>query len=129
VPPRRKKVTPQTLTGEGGVALIARRVNQMGYLWHDRRVDHGIDGEIELVAPDSSVLNLVVMVQSKATARPFAYETGDSFQWTADPADLDYWLSGNAPVIVVLSRPPEDAAWWFDVRAEFADPAGGPSAP
>jgi hypothetical protein len=35
VPPRRKKVTPQTLIGEGGVALIARRVNQMGYLWHD----------------------------------------------------------------------------------------------
>jgi len=70
VPPRRKKVTPQTLIGEGGVALIARRVNQMGYLWHDRRVDHGIDGEIELVAPDSSALNLVVMVQSKATTRP-----------------------------------------------------------
>ena len=122
MPPRRKKVTQQTLTGEGGVALIAGRVNQMGYLWHDRRVDHGIDGEIELVAPDSSALNLVVMVQSKATTRPFAYETGDSFQWTADSADLDYWLSGNAPVIVVLSRPPEDAAWWFDVRAEFVDP-------
>ena len=122
MPPRRKKVTQQTLTGEGGVALIAGRVNQMGYLWHDRRVDHGIDGEIELAAPDSSALNLVVMVQSKATTRPFAYETGDSFQWTADSADLDYWLSGNAPVVVVLSRPPEDAAWWFDVRAEFADP-------
>lgn len=122
MPPRRKKVTPQTLTGEGGVALIARRVNQMGYLWHDRRVDHGIDGEIELVAPDSSALNLVVMVQSKATTRPFSYETKDSFQWTADPADLDYWLSGNAPVIVVLSRPSEDTAWWFDVRAEFTDP-------
>jgi hypothetical protein len=35
VPPRRKKVTPQTLIGEGGVALNARRVNQIGYLWHD----------------------------------------------------------------------------------------------
>ena len=51
MPPRRKKVTPQTLAGEGGVAIIARRVNEMGYLWHDRRVDHGIDGEIELVSP------------------------------------------------------------------------------
>jgi len=40
VPPRRKKVTTQTqtLAGEGGVAVIARRVNEMGYLWHDRRV-------------------------------------------------------------------------------------------
>src|SRR5260370_14244976 len=94
----------------------------MGYLWHDRRVDHGIDGEIELVSPDGIPLNIVVMVQSKARGRRFAYETDDSFQWTADPADLDYWLSGNPPVIVVLSRPAEDLAWWFDVRAAFADP-------
>ena len=118
MPPRRKKVTPQTLAGEGGVAIIARRVNEMGYLW---RVDHGIDGEIELVSPDGTPLNVVVMVQSKARGRSFAYETADSFQWTADPGDLDYWLSGNAPVIVVLSRPTEDLAWWFDVRKEFTD--------
>jgi Domain of unknown function (DUF4365) len=119
---RRKKVTRQTLIGEGGIAIIARRVNEMGYLYHDRRVDHGIDGEIELVDPNGDALNLVVMVQSKASTRPGAFETTDSFQWTADPADLDYWLSGNAPVIVVLSRPADDLAWWFDVRAEFGDP-------
>jgi hypothetical protein len=40
----------------------------------------------------------------------------------ADPADLDYWLGGNAPVIVVLSRPKDDLAWWFDVRSEFGSP-------
>jgi Domain of unknown function (DUF4365) len=122
MPPRYKTVTQQTLIGEGGVALIARRVNEMGYLWHERRVDHGIDGEIELVGPDRSALNLVVMVQSKARDRQFSYETDAGFRWTAAQADLDYWLSGNAPVIVVLSRPAEDQAWWFDVRAEFTDP-------
>jgi hypothetical protein len=123
VPPRRRKnVTAQTLIGEGGVALIARRVNEMGYLYHDRRVDHGIDGEIELVSPNGDALNLVIMVQSKASNRPHTFETAESFQWTADPADLDYWLGGNAPVIVVLSRPADDLAWWFDVRAEFSDP-------
>jgi hypothetical protein len=121
VPPRRKKVTPQTLIGEGGVAIIARRVNEMGYLYHDRRVDHGIDGEIELVGGDGDALNLVVMVQSKASNRRYAFETADSFQWTADQVDLDYWLSGNAPVIVVLSRPTDDLAWWVDVRTEFSD--------
>jgi hypothetical protein len=36
-------------------------------------------------------------------------------------ADLDYRLSGNPPVIVVLFRPSDDLAWWFDVRAEFTD--------
>lgn len=119
---RKKKVAPQTLIGEGGVALIAQRVNEMGFLYHDRRVDHGIDGEIELVGPGGDALNRVVMVQSKASNRRHAYETDDAFQWTADPADLDYWLSGNAPVIVVLSRPNDKEAWWFDVRTEFGDP-------
>jgi hypothetical protein len=103
----------------------------MGYLWHERRVDHGIDGEIELVGPDGSALNLVVMVQSKASDRQFSSETDAGFRWKAAQADLDYWLSGNAPVIVVLSRPAQDQAWWFDVRAEFTDPrrrSGGTSA-
>jgi Domain of unknown function (DUF4365) len=53
---------------------------------------------------------------------PSRSETADSFQRTAEPADLDYRLGGNAPVIAVLSRPAQDAAWWFDVRAEFTDP-------
>jgi hypothetical protein len=35
-PRRRKKVAPQTLIGEGGVSIIARRVNEMGFLYHDR---------------------------------------------------------------------------------------------
>lgn len=110
------------MIGEGGVGITARRVNEMGFLYHDRRVDHGIDGEIELVAADGAALNAVVMVQSKASNRRHVFETADSFQWTADPADLEYWLGGNVPVIVVLSRPDEDLAWWFDVRAEFSDP-------
>ena len=120
---RGKTVTKQTLIGDGGIALIHMRVNEMGLLYHDRRIDHGIDGEIEIVAPSGEALNLIVMVQSKASNRPrFTFENDESFQWTASEADLRYWLSGNAPVIVVVSRPAEGLAWWFDVRAEFGDP-------
>jgi hypothetical protein len=36
--------------------------------------------------------------------------------------DLSYWLSGNAPVILILSHPERDEAWWVDVKAELADP-------
>jgi hypothetical protein len=44
-----KKVTAQTLIGEEGVNLIERRVLEMGHLFHPRRIDHGIDGHIDLV--------------------------------------------------------------------------------
>ncbi|MFI6132685.1 DUF4365 domain-containing protein [Micromonospora sp. NPDC051141] len=69
------QVSPQTLIGEGEVSMISRRVNEIGFLYHDRRVDHGIDGEIELVA-DGNALNQVIMVQSKANNRPHTDQKG-----------------------------------------------------
>src|SRR5262249_7581022 len=114
---RGKKVTRQTLVGEAGIALIHKRVTEMGFLLHPRRVDHGIDGHIDLVDPGTrEVLNLVLLVQSKASGLPFAYETDVSFQYTCDENDLNYWLSGNAPVILILSHPERDEAWWVDVK-------------
>jgi hypothetical protein len=32
-----KKITERSLIGERGVALIRKRVLDMGYVWHDRR--------------------------------------------------------------------------------------------
>jgi uncharacterized protein DUF4365 len=63
------EVSRQPLIGEGAVSLIAWRVNEMGFLYHDRRVDHGIDGEIEIVAADGGAVNAVIMVQSKDSNR------------------------------------------------------------
>lgn len=57
----------------------------MGFLYHARRVDHGIDGEIELVSADGEALNMIVMVRSKASNRHYAFESADKFQWTARP--------------------------------------------
>jgi hypothetical protein len=120
---RGKKVTRQTLIGEGGIALIHRRVTEMGFLFHPRRVDHGIDGHIDLVDPTTSeVLNLVLLVQSKASGLPFPAETETGFQYTCDENDLNYWLSGNAPVILILSHPDREEAWWVDIKAELSDP-------
>lgn len=120
---RGKKVSRQTLIGEAGIALIHTRVTEMGFLFHPRRVDHGIDGHIDLVDPSNGeVLNLVLLVQSKASTLPFTAETDTSLRYTCDERDLNYWLRGNAPVILVLSHPKQGEAWWVDIRAEFADP-------
>ena len=118
----RKTVTPQTIIGEQGINLIDRRCLEMGYLFHPRRVDHGIDGHIDLVDPGSgALLNQVLLVQSKASDRPFPGETDQSFWYVCDDRDLDLWLSGNAPVILVLSHPKQDVAWWVEAKAAFPD--------
>ena len=120
----RKTITQQTIIAEQGVALIGTRCLEMGFIFHPRRVDHGIDGHIDLVEPGSGnrpILNQTLLVQSKAQNRPFAFETDDSFRYICDERDLDLWLSGNAPVILVFSHPEQGEAWWVDVKAAFPD--------
>jgi hypothetical protein len=118
-----KRVTAQTIIGEQGVNLIERRVLEMGHLFHPRRIDHGIDGHIDLVEPGTGRhLNQTILVQSKAHDRSLQQESGTSFVFTCDQRDLEHWLAGNAPVIVVVSHPKRDEAWWIDIKAEFADP-------
>src|SRR3984957_14370194 len=59
----RKTVTRQTMIGEGGIALISTRCLEMGFIFHPRRVDHGIDGHIDLIDPRSgALLNQVLLV-------------------------------------------------------------------
>jgi Domain of unknown function (DUF4365) len=118
-----KTVTRQTLIGEAGINLIGQRALEMGYLFHPRRVDHGIDGHLDLVdSRTGALLNLVLLVQSKAQDAPFANETPDGFHYLCKPADLDLWLAGNAPVVLIFSHPKTGDAWWVDVKAAFPTP-------
>lgn len=118
-----KKIAKATITGEQGIALIHRRVLEMGLVWHQRQVDAGIDGEIELRDPVSEeVLNSVIFVQSKASDRPFPGEDADGFHYLCDKRDVDYWMSGNAPVLLVCSHPDSQQAWWASVKDYFSDP-------
>ncbi len=48
-----KRITRSTIIGEQGIALIARRVLDMGFVWHQRQVDAGIDGWIEIRNPET----------------------------------------------------------------------------
>src|SRR5688572_24158684 len=100
-----KKIASTTLLGERGVNLIAGLVMEMGLVWYPTgTVEAGIDGHIELRdAATGEVHNVVIGVQSKATDRPFANEDGTGFDYYCDPRDLEYWLKGNLPVILVVS--------------------------
>ena len=119
-----KKIARTTLIGERGVNLVARTVMEMGYVWYPTgTVEAGIDGHIELRdAKTGEVFNSVIGVQSKATEGTFQNETATGFDFYFDERDLDYWLRGNLPVILVVSRPSFDEAYWVSVKDYFRDP-------
>lgn len=120
-----KKITNENLLGQRGINLIEECVLSMGFAWHptNQAVEAGIDGHIELRNPDTEqALNLVVAVQSKART-DLTGETASSFTFYCDQRDIDYWMQGNVPIILVVSRPDTREAFWINVKQHFADPA------
>jgi len=120
-----KKVSNNVLLGEKGINLIQKRVLEMGFVWHQRGVvDAGVDGTIELRKEDSEeVLNTIIQVQSRATGGKFTAETQAGFEYMCDERDLEYWMRGNTPIILVRSRPSSDEAYWISVKDYFSSPA------
>lgn len=119
-----KKIHRSSVIGQQGINLIEKLVLGMGYLWYPTGgTEAGIDGSIEIRDPETGeVTNSIIQVQSKATANPFQGETESAFDYKCSEKDLDYWMQGNAPVILVVSRPKSQEAYWVSVKDYFADP-------
>ncbi|MER5531936.1 DUF4365 domain-containing protein [Streptomyces sp. NPDC002677] len=121
-----KKIGKSSHIGDSGIALIHQMVNRMGFVWHERSgtLDAGVDGEIELRDPSTGeVANRLILVQSKASDRPFSGENERGFHFPCKQADVDYWMSAANPVLLVCSHPQTGEAWWVHVQSWFADPA------
>ncbi len=119
-----KKVSGSVQIGATGTALIGLRVSAMGHVWHERHIDAGIDGMIELRDPASGeVSNRHLLVQSKAQDALFSGETDERFHYICNDRDLDYWMKATEPVLLICSHPKDEQAWWVHVQSYFADPA------
>jgi hypothetical protein len=117
-----KKVSRSVQIGATGTALIGLRVAAMGHVWHERHIDAGIDGMIELRDPSTGeVSNSHLLVQSKAQDALFAGETEERFHYICDDRDLDYWMKATEPVLLICSHPKDEQAWWVHVQSYFAD--------
>lgn len=120
-----KRIARQGFIGQQGVNLVERIVLQMRYLWRPTGLfDAGIDGEIEVCDPvTGEATNAIIKVQVKATTLPFQAETPSSFEYLCEQRDLDYWLRGNAPVILIVCRPDTDETYWVPIKEYFQEPA------
>jgi hypothetical protein len=120
-----KRITQEQILGEKGIKLIGRRFLDMGFPWHPTNapLDAGIDGFIELRDPSTGeVSNSWIAAQSKARTH-LERESAQSFEFTCTARDLEYWRRGNMPVLLVVSRPDTDEAWWVAVKEYFRDAA------
>lgn len=119
-----KKIHPNAIKGQQGINLIEAIVLEMGLVWYPTgQVEAGIDGVIEIRDPTTgAVTNSIIQVQSKASDQPFVAESAASFEYLCDARDLDYWMAGNAPVVLVVSRPSTREAYWVAIKEYFSEP-------
>jgi hypothetical protein len=117
-----KTISTQGLTGQGGVNFIESIVLEMGSRWTPSGANEvGIDGYIELFDPNShQALGLTLAVQSKVVSA-IGNDSKPSVDYWCDANDLEYWLNGNTPVILVISNPASREAYWISIKDYFKD--------
>lgn len=116
-----KTLSSQGLIGQKGINLIERIVLEMGSRCTPSGPNEvGIDGYIELFDPSSNVaLAKTLAVQSKVVSE-FPNETDEAFDFWCSRRDLNYWLQGNMPIILIVSRPALSQAYWVSIKDYFA---------
>ncbi len=117
-----KTISGTGLTGQKGVHVIEGVVLDMESRWTPSGPNEvGIDGYIELFDPAShKALGLNLAAQSKASTG-ITSDPRATFDFWCAPADIEYWLAGNMPMILVVSDPASKEAWWVSVKDYFKD--------
>lgn len=113
-----KKITDNQILGELGETVVKKIVLEMGFIYEPRgRLEAGTDGVLELRDSRSGKpLGKLLAIQVKSTAAgAYLRETDKNFEYLLKPDDLVYWRQSNIPVIIVLWRKSDDAAFWKDV--------------
>jgi len=119
-----KKISQAGIIGQQGINIIEGIVLKMGFLWYPTGgVEAGIDGFIEIRDTETGeVTNCIIQVQSKATQNSrFQAENETNFEYSCKDKDLEYWLQGNAPVILIVMRISTQEAFWISVKDYFQD--------
>ena len=122
---RPKRITQQQITGQQGVNFVERILLEMGFVWHPTNagLEAGIDGIIEIRDPiTGNATNSIIQVQVKTTSHLWVGENIAEFTYRCEERDIDYWMRGNTPVVLIAVRPQGNEAYWTNVKDAFADP-------
>jgi Domain of unknown function (DUF4365) len=117
-----KTVPNSVFIGNEGAYLVPQLVNEMRFLWTPSgQFELGIDGTIEVVDPATSKgTGNIIKVQIKTTSQPWAEENESGFVFPVRETDLNYWLTGNTPVILICCKAGVKEAFWISVKNYFS---------
>src|SRR5213593_4770517 len=119
-----KKITQSQQTGRTGEVFVGYLFQSLGQTWHESKSDFGIDCDVEWRRADTGeTTGRYIGVQVKAYSGAFTAETEGTFEFLPTEDDVNYWMNGTLPVILVCCKPWAQEAYWIDIRTYFSDPA------
>jgi len=117
-----KTVPNSVFIGNEGAYLVPQLVNAMRFLWTPSgQFELGIDGTIEIVDPATTKgTGNIIKAQIKTTSQPWPEENESGFAFPVRETDLNYWLTGNTPVILICCKAGAKEAYWLSIKDYFA---------
>jgi len=106
--------------GQKGINFIEHVVLGFGSRWTPNGPNEiGIDGFIELFDPNShQSLGLNLAVQSKVV-NSICKNPDPTFEYFCNPNDVEYWLTTNIPLILIVSCPDSQEGYWISIKEYF----------
>lgn len=105
--------------GDKGVRLVDHLISdKLRWIFRDlRKIDLGIDGQIELVDEEKRGTGRLLAVQVKCGLSFFSETTEGGFVFRGDKKHLKYWIEHSLPVIVVICNPDTGICYWQEVSS------------
>jgi len=105
--------------GQQGINLIEKIVLEMGSSCHPPGPwTSELMEPLSYSTPQPNRVRENSGVQSKVVANP-KMRTDEGFDYYCDERDLNYWLQGNMPVVMIVSQPERGEAFWLSIKDYF----------
>jgi Domain of unknown function (DUF4365) len=106
--------------GDSALGAVDRIFSdELGWMFTRNEVrEYGIDGHVQAVRGDGLITGRMLATQVKAGASRFRRlgTDGSGWEFWSDSKHLHYWLGYHMPVLVILVRPGDGAAFWQVIR-------------
>ncbi len=127
--PSKKLLNPNRNTEQEGLIFIQKMALALKAIWRPTpNDDYGLDGELELTR-DREPTGFLVKAQVKSGASYIRNPSTSGFDYHAKPADAEYWLKVNVPVILVVHDPRSGHGYWIDIKKYAAQHPDFPATP
>lgn len=112
----------RTLNHEQAVAWVKQQIFDMRFAFNETHTEAGIDAYVELADPQTGAAAACFLGVQVKTQEQFSAENAEQFSFYPDADSLNYWVSCQIPVLLVVCKSRTAEAYAVFVQEYFKLP-------